>query len=283
MKLIPRQLRGFTLIELIMVIVITGIIASVVGVFIRQPVEGYMDLSRRAQLVDAAESALRLMARDIRRALPNSIRISGTTAIEMINTVDGVRYRHDPPGTPLQRLDFDTADQSFNAIGTFSTITKPFASTGQMLVIYNLGGAGADAYDATTGVITPAATTFTITADPAPPGVSGAEDRILLSAGHQFPFQSPRQRLFMVDGPISYICDTGTGFLRRHTGYALAVAQPVPPAATGIPVTRFVSACTFTYAAGTAERAGLVTVALTLTDHGESINLLHQVHVDNVP
>jgi MSHA biogenesis protein MshO len=283
MKLMPRQLRGFTLIELIMVIVITGIIASVVGVFIRQPVEGYMDLTRRAELLDAAESALRLMAREIRRALPNSIRISGTTAIEMINTVDGVRYRHDPPGTPLQRLSFDTADQSFNAIGTFSTITKPFASAGERLVIYNLGGAGADAYDATTGVITPVGVTFTIDTDPAPPGGSGAEDQILLSAGHQFPFQSPRQRLFMVDGPISYICNTGTGFLRRYTGYALAAAQPVPPAVPGIPVTRFVTACTFTYAAGTAERAGLVTVALTLTDQGESINLLHQVHVDNVP
>lgn len=286
MQTTPRTLRGFTLIELIMVIVITGIIAAVVSVFIRSPVQGYVDLSRRAELVDAAESALRLMARDIRRALPNSIRISGATAIEMINTVEGVRYRHDPPGTPLQRLDFDTADQSFNAIGTFSTITKPFASTGQRLVIYNLGGAGADAYDATTGVITPAGVTFTIHADPAPPGGSGAEDQIFLSAGHQFPFQSPRQRLFLVDGPISYICNTGTGFLNRYTGYGLAIAQPVPPGGagvTGIPLTRHVSACTFTYSAGTATRAGLVTLELTLTDSGESVRLLHQVHVDNVP
>jgi len=284
MQITPRTLRGFTLIELIMVIVITGIIAAVVSVFIRSPVQGYMDLSRRAELVDAAESALRLMARDIRRALPNSIRINGANAIEMINTVEGVRYRHEAPGAPLQRLNFSAADASFNAVGTFNNITTPFASNGHRLVIYNLGTTGADAYDAATQVITPAATTFTIDADPTPPGGSGAEDRITLSAGHQFPFQSPRQRLFLVDGPISYICNTGTSFLHRYTGYGLAIAQPVPPVGvTGIPLTRHVSACTFTYSAGTATRAGLVTLELTLTDSGESVRLLHQVHVDNVP
>ena len=42
-------------------------------------------------------------------------------------------------------------------------------------------------------------------------------------------------------------------------------------------------ACTFTYAPGTAERAGLVTLQFTVSAQGESISLLSQVHVDNVP
>lgn len=42
----PRQFaRGFTLVEAIVVIVITGVIAGMVAVFIRTPVEGYMDAS----------------------------------------------------------------------------------------------------------------------------------------------------------------------------------------------------------------------------------------------
>ena len=64
-----------TLIELIVVITITGIIAVVLGQFIVRPIQGYQDQVRRAELVDAAEMALRRTALDIRQALPNSVRI----------------------------------------------------------------------------------------------------------------------------------------------------------------------------------------------------------------
>lgn len=265
----PRTLRGFTLIELIMVIVITGIIATVVGVFIRSPVEGYMDLSRRAELVDAAESALRLMARDIRRALPNSIRVAGGTQIEMINTKQGARYRAAPPGTPDKVLNFNAADGSFNVFGQF---LPTGTHAGHHLVIYNLGIAGADAYSLDP-VITPAGN-ITIGNDAAPANPN--EQTITLSSGHQFAYESPRQRVFLVDGAISYRCE-GTA-LNRYGVYPIGGG-----AGAGTPVTRHVDSCTFTYSAGTATRAGLVTLALTVTDQGESVRLLHQVHVDNVP
>jgi len=48
-------------------------------------------------------------------------------------------------------------------------------------------------------------------------------------------------------------------------------------------VTNRVSNCSMTYAPGTSQRAGLVSIALAVTDTGETVSLLHQVHVDNVP
>ena len=48
--------RGFTLVEMIVVIAITGILGAVVAVFIRRPVEGYIDTARRAELSDIAET-----------------------------------------------------------------------------------------------------------------------------------------------------------------------------------------------------------------------------------
>ena len=50
---------GFTLVEMIMVITITGIIGAMVAVFIRSPVDSYVDSARRAELSDIADTALR--------------------------------------------------------------------------------------------------------------------------------------------------------------------------------------------------------------------------------
>src|SRR5437762_10922535 len=51
--------RGVTLIEMVIVIAITAIIAAALSVFISRPVEGYADAARRAELSDIADTALR--------------------------------------------------------------------------------------------------------------------------------------------------------------------------------------------------------------------------------
>lgn len=92
----PSPVSGFTLVELIIVIVITGILAIVAAALIRGPVEGYFAQANRADLVDMAQQALNEMATDIRGALPNSVRVSGSNALELIHVVDGARYRSGP-------------------------------------------------------------------------------------------------------------------------------------------------------------------------------------------
>ncbi|HKO88806.1 MAG TPA: prepilin-type N-terminal cleavage/methylation domain-containing protein, partial [Burkholderiales bacterium] len=90
-----RRARGVTLVELVIVLTLLAIIASVAAIALRDPVIAYRDSQERAELTDVADAALRRMARDIRLALPNSVRVNGGN-LELLLTRTGGRYRTDP-------------------------------------------------------------------------------------------------------------------------------------------------------------------------------------------
>ena len=279
---------GFTLIELIITMSITTVVVAFAALFINGPVKGFTDQVRRAELVDSAESSLRRMGRDIRRALPNSVRVrdvGSITALELLNTVEGIRYRAGPPpGNADAWLNLAAADGAFNSIGQFDAITKPFSSSTHYLSVYNVGVVGANAYELL-NVITPPGTEIEIEDNAA------GEDRVTMSPAFQFAYPSPRQRVYLIDTPVSYLCDTATGTLTRYSGYTITSDQAdrdtavelLAAGGTAALMSDNMSACTFTFTPGTAQRAGLVTLTLNVAQDGESIVLLQQVHIDNVP
>jgi len=270
--------RGVTLIEMVIVIAITAIIAGAVSVFISRPVEGYADAARRAEMSDIADTALRRMTRDLRTALANSIRItcvpSGCAAgsvyyLEYLQSSGGGRYRteKDSGGAGLP-LDFTAPAASFDVIGTMPT----FAG-GESIVIYNLAASGttANAY----------------VGDNRGAYLSNTPSTITLSPAKQFPFSSPGKRFNVVQYAVTYACDQTTGQLRRYWGYGIVDPQPTPPAGgSNALLASNVAACSFTYAnTGAAQRTGVVMLSLQIQESGstDSIQLFQQVHVTNVP
>ncbi len=284
---------GFTLLELILVVVLLGVLASGAGLLISTPIEAYNDQLRRQQLVDQAEMALRQIALDVRRALPNSLRTNGD-ALEMINTVDGARYRDEVGGDytgPGDWLDFSAADDSFNILGLLQTGAL---IAGHRLVIYNTAPDNiytdiTDTLTPNAGIVTSAATTLTLSSKT--PTNDDAEHSIGLSPNFLFTQHSPGQRIFVVDGPISYVCNETAGTITRYDNYPYQSTQKASETAlSGLtdvksgPVVTQLSACNISYDPGTAQRGGLVTLAITIADTtGESISLLHQIHVINAP
>jgi len=281
--------HGFTLVELVVTITLTMIIAGISTFLISGQVRAYADQSRRSELVAAADSALLNIARDVRRALPNSTRVAttaSTAALEMLSSVDAVRYRASGAlGAPALELDFTTPDGSFSTLGKFTHVTHPFTSTARYLSVYNIGISGADAYELA-NVMTPAGTSITIVDGP-----NAGEDVVTMSPGFKFAYGSPAKRVYLVEGPITFLCDLAEGTLRRFSGYTIAANQSARDTAAELTgaggqnalLARNVTACTFTYAPGTAQRAGLVTATLTVSKSGEMVRLLHQVHVENAP
>lgn len=257
-----------------MVIVILGVIGAMVAVFMRAPVDAYFDTARRAALTDVADTALRRMARDIHKALPNSVRVNAAgTCVEFIPTRIGGRYRvqDSTPGDGTA-LDFSISDTRFNMLGSNNALpADQRIRAGDRIAVYNLGIAGADAYagnntSAVSGV------------------VDGTETAITIAA-KQFLLASPSYRFHVIpteEAVVSYICSGGV--LYRNTGYSYATTCPAPVAGTTPAMAANVSACNFSYSGSDLQRNALVQMTLKLTDPAsESVTLFHTVHVNNTP
>ncbi len=272
--------QGFTLIELIMVIVILGVIGGMVAVFMRGPIDAYFASARRAGLTDVADTTVRRMGRDIRKARPNRVRTPTNQCIEFIPTKTGGRYRAEGAGN----LDFTAADGAFNELG--SNAARPAAErivADDIIVVYNLGIPGADAYananlnrSAVTGLGAEVQTGAAATDIETPININAL----------QFPLQSGGNRFHVVPAAeqvVGYVCNGNQLF--RYTQalpYAAPANCPAPAANTPV-IARNVAACDFTIGNIDLQRNALVRLRLQLTDSNEIVSLQHEVHVNNTP
>ena len=260
-----RPAAGFTLMEAIITIVLTGILAGTVAVFIRAPIKAYFDVARRAELTDIADTAMRRVSRDVRAALPNSARLAGTCNgvgtcyLEFVPIKSAGRYREGGPGNTL---DFTAAADTFDVLGPGVNI-----AAGDSIVIYNLGITGSDVYAGTDRRVATTTGTALATAG---------------YAGGAFPFSSPARRFQVVGTPVTYACNAGAGVLQRYSGYAFTDPQPQPPAGTPALLASNVSRCRFSYQMLNQLNA-LISLELGLTKDAEPVSLIEQVHVNNVP
>ncbi len=274
-----RDLRhsGFTLVELIVTMVITGIVALLLVNIISVPIEGFSDMKRRAELVDIAEITLHKMSREIRQALPNSIKITQTgtvSAIAFLHTIDGGRYA----GSGSNIFTANKNLSEFLITKALSNIDDSMVkSSAYYLVIYNLGQTGADVYQGDN--------ISKITALPLAPNIKIEFDTF------SFPFTSPNKRFMIVDEAVSFICDTATGELRLYRGYNFRDDQSggdstPTDSSQGYLLANKISACSFKYNPGTITHPALVTLEITISDNkasNETISLLNQIFIENQP
>ncbi|HLA35694.1 MAG TPA: type II secretion system protein [Rhodocyclaceae bacterium] len=304
-----RWTRGFTLIEMIVVIVITGILAGIVAVFIRSPVESYVNASRRAELTDIADTAVRRIARDVRLALPNSLRNpqDGSTAcVEFIPTRIGGRYRNALTAAGAgDMLDFTAVDGSFEMLalnGNLPATSRIVAN--DIVVVYNTESCDAatctgNAYQGRNAIQVAAVTAPGATPDTTAITFVGAGAAAPFNR-KQLPSASPFFRFQVIpnnEHVVSYACTgvtlAGGGTLSRFTRtLAAAWLNPASCAAmttgaTAAVLANNVSACTLRYEPPGSSTGlgnnGILAISLQITQAGENVALYHQVHVDNSP
>ena len=278
--------RGFTLVELILVIALSGIVAVMIGTVMSRPLQGFVDQSRRAELTDLAATALNRMTRDIRLAVPNSLKMKGSQQFELLAITEGGRYRANQWATDGERYDPPRCPESGEcSIPVLSPgLNAATVADARWMVIYSTGLAVWNG--GVPGIITPYGVGFRLENCP-----FSNEQCVLLTdkaAGFSFQYASPQHRFYLVRDVVGYRCENpgknsngdGTGTLRRGAFESLSANYSYTGAP---PVVDSVSACSFTYQPGTHARNGLVTLRLSLSKGGETISLLQQVHIDNAP
>jgi len=269
--------RGFTLVEMIVVIVITGIIAGIVAIFIKAPVQGYVDSARRAELTDIADTAVRRLARDVRIAVPNSVRSPDAQTFEFVQTSDGGRYRSGPPGN---RLIFNGSDTSFQVLsGSVATAV----AVNDHIVIGSSQSDGSVVYDRLGLRLVS--------------NYNAGTQTITMNQGLVSALEMPTRRFDVIDsaqGAVTYACvgvgtdsdGNGTGVLRRYWNYwdftSNRTSWAAPVGGSNAILANRISDCNVEYVLAN-QGFGLLVVRLTLKEANESVTLHHQMHVNNVP
>lgn len=258
---------GFTLIEMIVVMTITGILVAIVAVFIRRPMEGLIDTTRRVALADAADTALRRMARDLRSAVPNSVRVAQNGSnwyIEFLPVLAAGRYCAESDcGTPLDTV----AGNSALSFAGPAPVLSPIP-TGTEVVIYNLGVTGLDAYSGSNSV-----------------GLASiGASSLTFSANKVFAYASPGKRFQIFGRPVSYVCAPG-GNLSRLAGYTKQASQPTstPGGASTAILASDVASCSVDYQQSAIDQNGLLYLTLQLARSGETVTLSHAIQINNTP
>jgi MSHA biogenesis protein MshO len=278
--------RGFTLVELIVVMVIIGAIAGVLVLQLRPAMQSYLAIRQRANLTSQADAALRRIIGEVRTAVPNSLRYSWESqqsqCIEFVPTKDGGRFR--------TAQDYTNVNQPKGAalvpgvpVTTFDTLTDLDGSVvaGDFVVV---GNVNRDDVYAGTDV-----GTIDKVAGPTP---NVARNTITLKAATTFPAGYEGGRFLVVpqaERAVTYTCTMPTsgaaGTIVRVTGYTPNAAPwKTCPTGPAILVAK-VSDCSFLYheSQGATQQSGYLQLRLGLTDGDESVKLTMGAHVENVP
>jgi MSHA biogenesis protein MshO len=261
---------GFTLIELVVTLLLLGILAAGITRFISIGTDIYVDVAGREQLLSESRFALERMTRDIRRAVPNSIRtrtllVGGAAqqCLELLPIKGSGSYLNMPIG------------QSGSVAEVIRLNDYSFSSGDQLLV-----------YPLISDHVYGNGRRFSVSDFTDVPGETDVQ-QFTFTASVAFDAASPLQRFYLAAEPISYCLRAGSLYL--HRGYGYQQVQPVfsnggqlmAQQISNQPLTEPL----FIYSGGTQNRNALVIIRLRLTraDDNETLAYNHEVQVPNVP
>ncbi|MDX2367507.1 MAG: type II secretion system protein [Colwellia sp.] len=240
-----KKSSGFTLIELITVIVILGVLATAISTFIKFGTQVYSETTARDQLVSSARFAVERINREIRNSLPNSLQLTNSNqCIEFTPIIENTIYTDIPvlPEIASDKISVILFDEAFDS--NWNVIVYPLIPD--------------DVYG-NTGKIYSVDSIITV----------GDEWVITLDNNVLFAEDSPTQRVYFINESVEY-CLSGETLTRN----GILMAQDIHNTNANPP---------FEVLSSTLQRNAMVQIHLEFEKNNEQITFNNEVQVLNVP
>ena len=269
--------QGFTLVEMVTVILILGILVVGVSSFIIFGTRIFVESSSVDQVLSQSRFAVERMTRELRSAVPNSVRLNG----------NGLTYQcveFVPIEASTTYLSMPIVPNAATLTGTviLDNLNSKIAAN-QYAWIYPL--TDSDVYNSARQKRAQINT------------VSSAANQVTLTftANARFAEASPRQRIYFASTPVSYCFEKASSTneltLKRYTGYGLNASQPTPAdMSSGVLMAQSVA----NVLSNNADLPMILTPSSLVNNamvhlqprfnvNGETFQYRHQVQVINVP
>ncbi len=253
------------MVEVVFVVVILGIVATIGSSFVVTAIDSYNIADTRNKLVQRGRLTLEQIARELRMAVPNSIRISSSNrCLEFLPIIVATNYRSN-----IATSENNASPKSFVNTSSYNLIWGTVSHA--VIAAYN----PSEVYT----IASPASRVSTANIS------LGSHTKIDFGGAHRFLRDSQTHRIFIAADPVrfcalnnnvmrisNYGFDTGTLTDTSPVGTVDLMAQNVQP-----------DGVAFELSPGSEDRNISVAVRLMFNSAKAQIDLQHQVLIRNVP
>lgn len=281
-KRMQTSKRGFTLVEMVTVILILGILVVGVSSFIIFGTRIFVESSSVDQVLSQSRFAVERMTRELRSALPNSVRLNSDSltyqCVEFVPIEASTTY-----------LSMPIAPNATALMGTVILNATDKIKENQYIWIYPL--TDSDVYNSARQK---RAQIKTFTPLGEPPNQAN-QVTLTFMGSTRFAEASPRQRIYFASAPVSYCFEKAPSgnelTLKRYTVYGFNVSQPTPAhMSSGVLMAQSVA----NVLSNSADLPLILTPSSLVNNamvhlqprfnvNGETFQYRHQVQVINVP
>jgi len=206
----PRKAKGFTLIELIIVIVLLGIVGTFSFNYLGFGAKIFSDSVGRDQLLNQSRFAVERLSRELSNALPRSVRVRSADAqrcIEFVPIISSSSYVQLPRPGPTASLPF---------VGVTPLLEPGKSIINQYLYVYATNKSH---------IYNPNSNRRKVIANSSQNLDNSGLSDISFSGSPTFITGSPALRFFITEQPVSW-CLSDDGELERFSTYGFFVTQP---------------------------------------------------------
>lgn len=260
--------RGFTLVEVIAVIVILSILSVLGARFVLESTKAYQSNQTRSRLVNTGRQALERMTRQLRISLPYSVRLTNSNmCLEFMPIASGGIYRGGLNGTGDAYKDY-VPDAVNSAAASPTIVVAPHTIDFGTAQFVSIGAMAASELYGSNPV-----SRATLSSD--------SNTLLTLTGGKSWQRNSPNKRFYLLTKPQAF-CVVGNQ-LRFYSDQDETSPSVDTGGAFSLLAENVTAVAPFALTAGSENRNTVVQFNIAFTQNAESVSFNHSVMIRNVP